>query len=215
MWNPPPTTNFTPPLPWIREKNYSENKEQTAQSTWKKEGKCWNIFKLKCKPHVHTQGRFCAEFLLVDNLVASDRHEIGCESLESHFHKDCRSSSSQTRGWFLPALLLSQFMSFHEQFLPPNHHHHHSITIIAIIVLAQCDVKCSLMKSHCVTNNFPQRKADFGDSPKTSTALVGLLIFSDHYFNTSYQEYYLIWNIKIFSELKIFSDGPTNGWTNH
>ena len=24
---------------------------------------------------------------LLDNLVAEDRHEIGCESLESHFHK--------------------------------------------------------------------------------------------------------------------------------
>ena len=150
---------------------------------------------------MYTQGRFCAEFLLVDNLVASDRHEIGCESLESHFHKDCRSSSSQTRGWFLPALLLSQFMSFHEQFLPPNHQHHHSITIIAIIVLTQCDVKCSLMKSHCVTNNFPQRKADFGDSPKTSTALVDDILWSLFQY---YQEYYLIWNIKIFTELKIY-----------
>ena len=34
---------------------------------------------------------------LLDNLVAEDRHEIGCESLESHFHK-AQGLVAQTRG---------------------------------------------------------------------------------------------------------------------
>ena len=50
----------------------------------------------------HVQGKFCAEFGLVDNLVAEDRHEIGCESLESHFHKEGLAQGvlalAQTRG---------------------------------------------------------------------------------------------------------------------
>ena len=42
-------------------------------------------------------GEFCAEFRLLDNLVPEDRHEIGCESLESHFHK-AQGLVAQTRG---------------------------------------------------------------------------------------------------------------------
>ena len=35
---------------------------------------------------------------LLDNLVAEDRHEIGCESLESHFHKDWHKAGGTNKG---------------------------------------------------------------------------------------------------------------------
>ena len=62
----------------------------------KERTKCKDIFLLKCKPNV--QREFCAESGLLDNLVAEDRHEIGCESLESHFHKDCWLAAGTNKG---------------------------------------------------------------------------------------------------------------------
>ena len=93
----PPTTNFTPRLPWIQEKNYSQNKEQTTHTCVEKEGK--NAKQISCRnARAMYKENFVQNPWLLDNLVAEDRHEIGCESLESHFHKDWHKAGGTNKG---------------------------------------------------------------------------------------------------------------------